>query len=363
MTLAVNKIDQVNFAIIIFSGILACVLPFELFLFSYAVLGPLHYLTEINWLHNKNYFTHGKYDFVFLIVLSVFIALTFLYVDFGWTFIEPLDGFSTHFVMLGFLGAAIMVFIKNPYFKIISIALLFFGAFLFKAEDHLNYWLFFSLYLPTIIHVFLFTALFMLFGAIKSQSKWGYYNVALIFIVAIILLSIRLPYQSLISLDKIKESYHNFFMLNRFLITDIFKMFDRQELTDIAKSGKDVNDYLVFNSGGGHAVMRFIAFAYTYHYLNWFSKTSIIQWHKVSKPILIAIILVWLASISIYLYDYNIGLKWLFLLSFMHVLLEFPLNFHSLTGIIKGLWDMTNKTTPKNPEMRKVKVPIKKNRR
>jgi hypothetical protein len=29
--------------------------------------------------------------------------------------------------------------------------------------------------------------------------------------------------------------------------------------------------------------LRFIAFAYTYHYLNWFSKTDIIRWHVVSQ--------------------------------------------------------------------------------
>jgi hypothetical protein len=30
--------------------------PFELLLFSYAVLGPLYYLAEISWLHKKKYF-------------------------------------------------------------------------------------------------------------------------------------------------------------------------------------------------------------------------------------------------------------------------------------------------------------------
>ena len=30
-------------------------------------------------------------------------------------------------------------------------------------------------------------------------------------------------------------------------------------------------------------VQAFLAFAYTYHYLNWFSKTLIIKWHQVAK--------------------------------------------------------------------------------
>ena len=40
--------------------VLALKIPFELFLFSYAVLGPLHYLTEINWLKERNYFAKNK---------------------------------------------------------------------------------------------------------------------------------------------------------------------------------------------------------------------------------------------------------------------------------------------------------------
>jgi hypothetical protein len=82
----------------------------------------------------------------------------------------------------------------------------------------------------------------------------------------------------------------------------------------------------IFGSAGGIKIMRFIAFAYTYHYLNWFSKTSIIKWHLVDKKYLIATLAIWLSAVGIYAYDYKTGLKFLFLLSFMHVFLEFPLN-------------------------------------
>jgi hypothetical protein len=34
---------------------LAIVIPFELVLLSYAVLGPAHYLTEISWLSGNNF--------------------------------------------------------------------------------------------------------------------------------------------------------------------------------------------------------------------------------------------------------------------------------------------------------------------
>ena len=82
-------------------------------------------------------------------------------------------------------------------------------------------------------------------------------------------------------------------------------------------------------------LMRFIAFAYLYHYLNWFSKTEIIQWHKVPKVRFIAVIILWLAACGFYIYDYGLGLNVLFFLSFTHVLLEFPLNIVSIVGIGK----------------------------
>src|SRR3984885_2522166 len=51
-----KTIDLANIVLMIISCVAAFLLPFELFLFSYAVLGPLHYLTEISWLHDRSYF-------------------------------------------------------------------------------------------------------------------------------------------------------------------------------------------------------------------------------------------------------------------------------------------------------------------
>lgn len=69
---------------------------------------------------------------------------------------------------------------------------------------------------------------------------------------------------------------------------------------------------LVFYSQTGILLMRFIAFAYLYHYLNWFSKTEIIRWHKVPKIRFIVVIGLWIAACGIYLYDYALGLTFLF---------------------------------------------------
>jgi hypothetical protein len=95
--------------------------------------------------------------------------------------------------------------------------------------------------------------------------------------------------------------------------------------------------YAIFHSPEGLMIMRFIAFSYTYHYLNWFSKTSVIKWHEVDKRYLIGTIVTWIASVGVYLYDYRTGLKFLFFLSFLHVFLEFPLNFRTFLDIGKEM--------------------------
>ena len=97
-------------------------------------------------------------------------------------------------------------------------------------------------------------------------------------------------------------------------------------------------------------LMRFIAFAYMYHYLNWFSKTEVIRWHKVPKIRFIAVLLLWLTACALYAYNYSLGLSFLFFLSFTHVLLEFPLNMVSIVGIGKETYQIATKGFKKPPE-------------
>jgi len=119
-----------------------------------------------------------------------------------------------------------------------------------------------------------------------------------------------------------QKSYALFAELN-FRLINVLGM---EALTDMKQ---------VYTSNSGFVIMRFIAFAYTYHYLNWFSKTSVIKWHLVPKKMLVGTIILWLLAVGLYLVDYNLGLKVLFFLSFLHVFLEFPLNIISFTGIGK----------------------------
>ena len=69
------NIDILNTFLITISLFLAIVFPFELFLVVYAVLGPLHYLTEINWIHNKDYFIKDRKWVYAVVLFAVIIAL------------------------------------------------------------------------------------------------------------------------------------------------------------------------------------------------------------------------------------------------------------------------------------------------
>jgi len=319
-----QRVDAANIGLMILSCFVAFILPFEVFLFSYGVLGPLHYLTEIGWLHKKGYFTTGKYDYIFLALLAFGITAGFLGLS------EYLNEVSTGLIYLGFLTALAMVTIKDNSLKVVCVILILFST-LFIGDAPF-YQIFFAVYLPTVIHVFIFTALFIIYGALKNKSILGFVSVIVFAICAFSFFYYPAGYQPLASMDYIQKSYRGFVMLNQMLL-NLLGLAELQGFNEASVAA-------IFNSQSGYMVMRFVAFAYTYHYLNWFSKTSVIQWHKVPKTTLAIVAVLWVASILLYAYDYMVGLKWLFLLSFLHVLLEFPLNYRSIIGIgqeMKGL--------------------------
>ena len=94
----------------------------------------------------------------------------------------------------------------------------------------------------------------------------------------------------------------------------------------------NLNEFL-YQNPAALALMSFIAFAYTYHYLNWFSKTSIIRWHEISRNRGITVLVLWVLSLGLYAWNYRLGFRWLFFLSITHVFLEFPLNQLTLLNI------------------------------
>lgn len=316
---ASERIDLVNIALMLISCAVAIYIPFELFLFSYAILGPLHYLTEISWLHDKNYYTRERYDVLILLISGILLTIIFLQADLGLEF--PLN-FDANVGYVAFLSSLIFVTVKNKFYRIAGIALLILTSSLSQ-----NFLVFFTVFLPTIIHVYLFTGLFMLYGALKSNSRLGIASVFMLLLCPFILYNVFPNDSFMLPKTTSIHAMESFKIVN---VNMLLSVFDVSKQPNMAAW-----DQLVFHSQAGILVMRFIAFAYTYHYLNWFSKTRVIQWHKVPKLRFALVIAGWIASVALYIHDYATGLKWLFFLSFLHVLLEFPLNFTSIMGIGK----------------------------
>jgi hypothetical protein len=312
-----ERIDMLNIGLMLVSACVAMILPFELFLFVYAVLGPLHYLTEISWLHDRGYFTKGRYDAVWLLVIGFVLILVFFgrHIE-----LEFPKMFDANLMFIALLSSLIFVTVKNNIYKIGGILLLVFAS---QVAHNYNY--LFTVFVPTLIHVYVFTALFIIYGAIKSKSRLGTVAVAVMLLIPFALYNIYPDNTFYPAQEASKEAYKPFRILNI-----IWLRFVEHVPNPPRPEGWDE---LVFSSTKGILLMRFIAFAYTYHYLNWFSKTKIIQWHNIPRLRFVLVIITWVASIGIYMYNYVLGMQWLLFLSFMHVLLELPLNFISIIGI------------------------------
>jgi hypothetical protein len=308
-----DRINILNIWLMLLSGLLAFVWPFYLFLISYAFLGPLHYLTEISWLHDKGYYTKRKYDYLFL------VAITLLY---GSSLFIKFDQIQiiANAVLIAFIGSLALTLTSS----LVSRIALVLAACVLGYSVPISYTsVIIGILILTIIHVFVFTGFFIAFGAIKSKSRTGYISLAVFIGIATVLLLIRyLPSGGVA--DTFVVAHYG----KRFADPNIWIM----KTFGFSTMGSYANDPFEF-SAGAIAVMRFISFAYVYHYLNWFSKTKIIGWHEVSKKRLVVVGVIWIAAIVLYAIDFDLGFKALFFLSALHVLLEFPLDLRTIIGI------------------------------
>lgn len=324
-----DRINYANIGLMLISCAVALYIPFELFLFAYAVLGPAHYLTEIAWLHKRGYFTKGRHDYLMLGGLAVLLFIVVL--SSGQTPGQLTQNANTAtFTFLALGSALVFLLASSNVHRILGLAAVVVLAFsALNAAGFLVVLL--ATFVPTLVHVYLFTGFFMIYGALKERSRSGYlaFCVFLLCPIACLLIDAR----SYMPSAYVAVSYFfNFAAVNLAILGIHFPQTRAEGVTAATQ---------VFLSPKGRMLMRFIAFAYTYHYLNWFSKTSIIRWHKVGVARLAAIGGMWLAAVGVYIYNYSLGYKVLFCLSFMHVYLEFPLNHLSILGTfreVRAMW-------------------------
>lgn len=328
------RVNLLNIALMLASLGVALVVPFELFLFSYAVLGPLHYLTEISWLHDRDYFLPERSLALPIIVLTVLVTLcSGMLFELG---DDPISAAAAAWdPELRFAALAlslVYVVARTLEHRRVGVAALVVGLvavhFLnraWKADSvggalYNTYDLFFLLLLTTVVHVFVFTGAFVLLGALRGRSASGFASLAVFLACAGACFWIPAEGGGGVS-DGVRSAYDaSSTMLNLYLS----RLIDPEAM-------RVAND--VFESSLGERTARFIAYAYTYHYLNWFSKTSVIKWHEVPRMRLLVVVGIWLVSLAVYAWDYLLGLGVLFFLSMLHVFLEFPLNWRSFIDI------------------------------
>src|SRR3954465_478107 len=134
---------------------LSYLVPFELLLLSYVILGPAHYLTEISWLHDRKYFLPHIGIPIALAGLAIAAALV---TDGIWFGIVVWAALVTCAIFSVTAGARIVVAVVAA---ALTLALL--------AQQ--STFAMIGTLLPTLIHVSLFTLVFMILGAHRSGLK------------------------------------------------------------------------------------------------------------------------------------------------------------------------------------------------
>jgi hypothetical protein len=283
----------------------AYALPYDGVWISFTVLGLAHFLTQISWLHDRSYFFRDKNPrkiFVgsamaaaLLVVLTLFIApkdLRLASISFAYMFlfILPLFLRGSHAAGKAFAAAALMgacVYFFLPAFSMIGV------------------------FLPTVGHVGFFTLCFLLQGALRRGGKAGVVS-ALFWIGAVLTIFLFPPAAKALS-NPWARPPREFW----------------ESLATATSSGF---------SSSLTAAYSFLTFCYTYHFLNWFTKTEILKWHLISPQRGLWILIIYAGGIVLCFQNYFLGYMLLLLpLSVLHVMLEFPLDVQVISGLPRGV--------------------------
>jgi hypothetical protein len=282
--------DAVHLGLMLAALAITYVVPFELLLLSYVILGPAHYFTEISWLHDRKYFLPHPHRIIPL-GLVVVAAVAALIDNASWF------GFIIWMAFVACVLLTATTAAQSALLTIIALALTFAMAMSGSSLAVLG------ILLPTLIHVSLFTLVFMTLGAYRSGSK----TQALLIIVYLLAIGIILvvPPSSATQIPAFAKAGQDYF-------GNVGPALGR--LLGIAHLRLDTR------------LTSLLAFVYTYHYLNWFIKADVIRWAEIPRLRLVLVIAASAASTALYFYDYAFGFTVLLALSLVHVVLEFPLN-------------------------------------
>jgi hypothetical protein len=268
---------------------LTYLVPFELLLLSYVVLGPAHYATEISWLHDRKYFLPRRGIALVLAVVAIVAALIDNASWFGFVMWAA-------FIVCA-LAASATTGLQGVVLVVIAIALT--AAMLMQAASLAVL----GVLLPTLIHVSLFTLVFMTLGAYRSGGRMQWVLVAL-YLAAIALILI-VPPSAATLIPSFEKAGQDYFANVGPALGRLFGIRDLRLDTRLTS---------------------LLAFIYTYHYLNWFIKAEVIRWNRMTKGRIALVAAASAASTALYFYDYAFGFSVLLAFSLAHVVLEFPLD-------------------------------------
>ena len=280
--------DAVHLGLMLAALAITYVVPFELLLLSYVVLGPAHYLTEISWLHDRKYFLPRRSIAIGLVIVAAAAAL-----------IEDASWFGFVIWMAFVASALLTTTTAGQSFMLTAVAV---GVTIVMAVNGSSLAVL-GILLPTLIHVSLFTLVFMTLGAYRAGSK-AQTLLVVIYLMAIGVILV-VPPSVATQIPAFAKAGQEYFgnvgpALSRLLGVPHLRLDTR--LTSL------------------------LAFVYTYHYLNWFIKADVIRWAAIPRLRLALVAAASAASTALYFYDYAFGFTVLLALSLVHVVLEFPLN-------------------------------------
>jgi hypothetical protein len=268
-------------------------LPFELVLLSYVVLGPAHYFTEISWLHDRGYFLPHRG-----------IAIGLVAAAFGAMFMAT-PYWSGVLLWTLFAGTAIAATTRSAQFAAL-LAIVATALTLVLAVGGMPFELV-GILLPTVIHVGAFTLVFMTLGALKARST-AQLAIVGAYLAGLALILIVPPWEG--------------------AQLPLLARLAKENFGDVAPALGSLVGVPDLQFGG--RVTGLLSFIYTYHYLNWFIKAEVIRWAQVPRARLAVIAAASAGSTALYFYNFAVGILVLLLISMMHVLLEFPLNAISI---------------------------------
>ena len=314
------NLDRLNLALILGSALLAVRWPFETLLLAYAVLGPLHYLTEISWLHDRRYFLPRKHDVWPLLLGGTALILAVATVAAARK--TPLRLAIEHGALCALFGFA-LVMVLTPRWRTRLLALLVLVpacAALARIDGFAT-----SLagYLPTVLHVYVFTGLFMLVGTLRRPSRDSRAAMAAYVLCPLLCWWAPLAWSAPASGWAGQAFTGTLSSISRLIL---------------GGAGHALDGTALLTDPTAILVARVLALAYLYHYLNWFSKAEVIGWARMSPLRGMLIGAAWIGASALYFRDYLLGFTVLLLLSFLHVVLEFPLNHRSFRELGERLF-------------------------